>query len=143
MRTIAAVVLVLALPSAAQAGFTSHPLPSSVSRSGPIGRPGDGPIVRAPGPNRRDRERAPDLSQLSRTGGHVYRELDRARDDIERRRDRGELSRSDAKELRREVRRIEEMSTRYGRDGLSDFERRELELRASELRNRTATGRTT
>jgi len=142
MRTIAAVMLALALPSAAQAGFSSQPLLASVSRSGPIGRPGDGQIVRAPGPNRRDRDPAPDVGQLSRTGAHVYRELDRARDDIERRRDRGELSRSEAKELRREVRRIEEMSSRYGRDGFSDFERRELELRSSELRNRTATGRT-
>jgi len=142
MRSIVSVVLVLALPSAAQAGFSSQPLPASVSRSDPIGRPGDGQIVREPGPNRRDRERAQDISQLSRTGGHVYRELDRARDDIERRRNQGELSRSEAKELRREVRRIEEMSGRYGRDGFSEFERRELEVRASELRNRTATGRT-
>ena len=69
------------------------------------------------------------------------RELDRARGDIERRRESGELSRGEARRLRREAGRIEAISDRYRRDGLSANELGELMVRASELRNRTATGR--
>jgi hypothetical protein len=130
-------MLFLALPSAAQAGFSSQPMPASVHRS-----TGPSPIVRQPAPDRRDRAGPRDTSELTRDAAYISRELDRARDDIKRHRDSGELTRSEAKELRREAHRIEEMSSRYHRDGLTEFERRELETRTSEFRNRTATGRT-
>lgn len=144
MRTIAAAVLALALPSTAQAQFTPQPLPRTgyglppiaggdTTRQAPIAlerRLDDGPGPAAIDPR-------PVVGPIT-----VGRELDRARRDIERLRDSGELSRSEVKQLRREARRIDAMTERYGRDGFSEFERRELELRASELRNRTATGRT-
>jgi hypothetical protein len=139
MRTIAAAMLVLALPSAAHAGFSTQPMPESRYRPPPIVGPGDSTRT-APGPIRvsseiGQRPAGPDVVTVSR-------ELDRARDDIDRRRDSGELSRAEARQLRREARRIDALADRYRRDGLTDFERRELELRATELRNRTATGRT-
>ena len=118
MRTIAAALLALALPATAQAQYTPGPPPGTGYHPPPI----HGSVI---------------------TGdGHADRELDRARRDIERRRDRGELTRSEAKQLRREAARIDEMAARYRRDGLTQFERNELELRTTELRNRTATGRT-
>jgi len=118
MRSFAVALLALALSSTAHAQFAPQPLPPTGYRTPPI----DG--------------------RVNAGMGAIGRELDRARRDIERRRDSGELSRSDAKRLRREVSRIDAMADRYRSDGLSEFERRELELRASELRNRTATGRT-
>jgi hypothetical protein len=139
MRTIAAAMLALALPSAAHAGLTAQPGPAGGYRSPPIAGPPDGSRTE-PGPVRVSSE----ISHGPAGPGVVTvgRELDRARDDIERRRDSGELSRAEARQLRREARRIEAMADRYRRDGLTQFERRELELRATELRNRTATGRT-
>ena len=117
MRTIAAVMFVLALPTMAQARFRSEPVPDT----------GYHP---------------PRIEGRTTSGGaQASRELDRARSDIKRRRDSGELTRGEARQLRREARRIEAMSQRYGRDGLSEFERRELEIRVNELRARTATGR--
>ena len=150
MRTIAIALLALALPTAAHAQFRQQPMPASGSRTPP---PIDGraTTVRTPIDIERDRRdivqprdgytTPPIDGRVSPGALTVNRELDRARRDIERRRDNGELSRSEAKRLRREVRRIDAMADRYRSDGLTEFERRELELRTSELRNRTATGR--
>ena len=146
MRTIAAAMLALALPAAAQAQFTAEaPRDTGYYRIPPTsGRTtsGDARVDRKLERAASDTGRRPDGDTALRSHLYNERDLRRARGDIERRRDSGELTRSEAKQLRREVRRIEEMSRRYGRDGLTDYERRELELRTSELRNRTATGRT-
>jgi len=149
MRTLAVTLLVLALPSAAHAQFSSRPMPESRYRPPPIsGSAATGAghretdRVRSEIVQPRDGYRTPAIDGRVRPGAvTVGRELDRVRRDIDRRRDSGELSRSEARALRREASRIDAMADRYRRDGYTEFERRELELRASELRNRTATGR--
>lgn len=149
MRTIAAAMLFLALPSAAQAQFTAQPMPEARHRGPPIGG-GDGTSNSQPGSIRvrSDTTRAPEDPRLATSGGPAStgpvtfgRELDRARRDIRRQRESGQLSRSEAKALRKEADRIGQMADRYRADGFSEFERRELDLRTTELRNRTATGR--
>jgi hypothetical protein len=149
MRTIAATMLFLALPSAAHAQFTSQPMPQARHHAPPI----DGSA--AIGRSERQRERvsaiaqprqdlrSPTISGRTSTGAITFgEELDRARRDIKRQRNSGEMSRSEARALRKEADRIGQMANRYREDGFSEFERRELDLRTSELRNRTATGRT-
>ena len=149
MRTIAATLLFLALPCAAHAQFTAQPMPEARHRGPPIGG-GDGTSNSQPGPIRvrSDTTRAPEGARIatvegrSSTGPVTFGdELDRARRDIRRQRDSGDLSRSEARALRKEADRIDAMADRFRQDGFSELERRELEVRASELRNRTATGR--
>ena len=124
MRSIAAVLLVLALPSAAQAIR-----PEGARPTGPL--PG---IAEEP----RGATRLPWGVQV-RFGEYdpvVAHDLREARRSIERRRETGDLSRREARRLKREVRLIARMAYRYGQDGLSDDERRELGLRANVLRAR-------
>ena len=141
MRTIAA-ALALVLPTAAQAGFTSAPMPANTGqRSGPINGSTDARNAeyrREPGPDRDDAERRRARGEVSLGDGYYQRQLARARDDIDRRRERGELTRSEARHLRREIGRIHATAGWYGRDGFSASELGALELRASELRNRVA-----
>jgi len=142
VRTIAIALFALALPTAAQAGFSSEPMPAGAAyRPGPING-GSAEDFGEPRPAARHVERPGARDRLSRGDGYFDRQLARARDDIDRRRERGELSRSEARQLRRQLGRIRETASWYGRDGFSSAERGALELRASELRNRTATGRT-
>lgn len=142
MRVIAAALFVLALPSAAQAGFKSEPAPPGSSyRTGPING-GSAEYRREPGGPREAIERQRVRSQVSIGDGYYQRQLARARDDIDRRRERGELTRSEARQLRRQLGRISATARWYGRDGFSAAELGALDLRANELRNRTATGRT-
>jgi hypothetical protein len=137
MRTIAATMLFLALPSTAHAQFTGQPMPETRHRGPPIGG-GAGSVITQP----RERTPPPAFSGRTSTGPiTIGDELDRARRDIRRHRDSGDLSRSEARALRKEADRIDQMAARYREDGFSELERRELDLRTSELRNRTATGR--
>jgi hypothetical protein len=141
MRSLAASLLVLALPSAAFAQFSTQPLPESRYRPPPING-GGATAVRSGIVQPRDGYRTPAIDGRVTAGAlSVGRELDLARRDIDRRRDSGELSRDEARALRREANRIDAMADRYREGGFTEWERRELELRASELRNRTATGR--
>jgi hypothetical protein len=149
MRTIAATMLFLALPSAAHAQFTTRPMPETRYRGPSIeGGAATGASQRGPDRVRGEITQSPEGSRIPTVAGRTSPgavtfgdELDRARRDIRRHRDSGDLSRSEARALRKEADRIDQMADRYRLDGFSDFERRELDLRASELRNRTATGR--
>jgi hypothetical protein len=142
MRTLAAALLVLALPSAALAQFSSQPLPQTRYRPPPINGGAPAGAAHREIVQPRDGYRTLAIDGRVNPGAVSFgRELDRVRRDIDRRRDSGELSRSEARALRREASRIDAMAERYRRDGFTEYERRELELRASELRNRTATGR--
>ena len=133
MRTFAIALLALALPATAQAQFVPqtgyHGAAIERTRSTSSRPPDTG-------------YRVPEIKAPPRPGPVTYyRELERARHDIDRRRDRGEISRKEAKHLRREAARIDWMARSYRRDGLTESERNELDLRTTELRNRTATGR--
>lgn len=142
MRVIATALFILALPSAAQAGFKSEPMPSgSGYRTGPING-GAAEYRRQPGGPSEVSARQRVRGEVSLGDGYYQRQLARARDDIDRRRERGELTRSEARQLRRQLGRIRATANWYGRDGFSAAELGALELRANELRNRTATGRT-
>ena len=122
MRTIAAAMLVLALPVAAQAQMApSSPLSGIAPRPQPGG-------VRLP---------FTIVVQAGAADPFVERELRDARRSIERRRDSGELTRREARRLRREAERVARLSERYGRDGLSNRERDELQLRATTVRARS------
>jgi hypothetical protein len=146
MRTIAATLLFLALPSAAHAQFTVQPMPESRHRGPPIdGGTATGQAERERVDavvQRRDQSPVPTVDRRAHAGPVTFgAELDRARRDIRRHRDSGELSRTEARALRREADRIDAMAERYREGGFSELERRELDLRTTELRNRTATGR--
>ncbi len=141
MRTLAAVLFALALPTAAQAQFMPQQDAGAGYRAQSMS--GGSGNSRVNGRRPQDGYTTPEI-HTPRTTGPVSAgsELGRARRDIERMRDRGELSRREAKALRKEADRIGEMADRYRRDGYSESELRELDLRTTELRNRTATGRT-
>lgn len=149
MRTIAATMLFLALSSTAHAQFTAQPIPETRHRAPPIGG-GDATGASQPGPIRVRSNTTPPpegarfatVEGRDSTGPVTYGdELDRARRDIRRHRDSGQLSRSEARALCKEAARIDQMADRFRQDGISELERRELDLRASELRNRTSTRR--
>ncbi|HEU4652258.1 MAG TPA: hypothetical protein VFS49_12665 [Croceibacterium sp.] len=144
MRTSAAALLALLLPTATQAGFAPAPMPANTGyRPGPINGSADARNAeyrREPGPDR-NAERRRIRGELSLGDGYYQRQLARARNDIDRRRERGELTRSEARQLRREIGRIHATAQWYGRDGLSTTELGALDLRASELRSRIASGR--
>lgn len=144
MRTIAAALLALVVPTAAQAGFSPAPLPAgSGHRSGPINGSADARDAEyrpEPGPDRNAEPRRA-RGEVSLGDGYYRRQLSRARQDVDRRRERGELTRGEARQLRREIGRIHAAAGWYGRDGFSAAELGALELRASELRSRVADGR--
>ena len=125
MRSIAAALLLLALPSAGQA-ITPQAAPDTARLPGIV--------ERNPGTTRLPSMVDLRVASYDRAVAHDLRE---ARESIERRRENGELSRREARRLRREVRLVARMAYRYSRDGLSEPERRELELRANELRSRS------
>jgi hypothetical protein len=129
MRSIATVLLVLALPSAAQA------ITPQQARQAPDTARLPGIVERGPPGT----TRVPGIVEV-RFGNYdpvVAHDLREARRSVERRRESGELSRREARRLKREARLIARMAYRYGRNGLSDPERRELGLRASVLRARS------
>jgi len=111
MRSIAAAVILLAMPLAAQAQIAPR-------------QPGGA--------------RLPGLIEVraSPRDPVAEREVRDARRDIERRRDNGELTKREARRLRREADRIDALSDRYARDGLSAAERSELQLHAQVFANR-------
>ena len=127
MRLLAPALLLLALPSAAQAITEQAAAPDS--------RRLPGIVERNPGT-----ARLPGSVEIRAIPGDpfVAHDLREARETIERRRDNGELTRREARRLRREVRLIDRLQYRYGADGLRPDERAELALRAQELRSRAA-----
>ena len=144
MRLLVMALVALALPAAAQAGFSSASMPAGTGhRSGPVNGSADARNVEfrpQPGPDR-NAELRRSRGDAPLGDGYYQRQLARARDDIDRRRERGELTRSEARQLRREIGRIHATAGWYGRDGFSASELGALELRASELRSRIADGR--
>ena len=129
MRLTAASLLLLSLPSAAQA---IHEQP------GPDFRRTPGIFEPNPGTTR-----LPGAIEIRVIPGdpHVAHDLREARETIERRYENGELTRREARQLRREVRVVDRLQYRYGHDGLRADERAELALRAQELRSRAAAPR--
>ena len=125
MRSIAAVLLVLAFPSAAHA-IT----PEGARATDRLPGIAEGPprTTRVPGVIQ---VRVVDYDPV------VAHDLHEARRSIERRRENGELSWREARRLRREVRLIARTAHRYGQDGLTADERRELALRADVVRARS------
>ena len=132
MRSIAAALLILALPATAEAQFRSQPLPAGDARL-------PGIVDRTPPGT----HRTPGFIQVRFVPGDraVQRDLREARETIDRRYENGELTRREARRLRREVRLIGRLQYRYGHDGLRPDERAELALRAQELRSRAAAPR--
>lgn len=125
MRSIAAVLLILALPATAQAirpqrgPDTPARLPGIVDRTPPGTERIPSPIevrVRAS-----DRVVTSDLREACRS--------------IERRRENGKISRREARQLRRAVGRVAGLARRYGQDGLSGSEVSELQLHANAVRS--------
>jgi hypothetical protein len=126
MRLIATSLLLLALPSAAQA---IHEQP------GPEFRRMPGIVERNPGTTR-----LPGAIEIRTIPGDpfVAHDLRETRETIDRRYENGELTRREARRLRREVRLVDRLQYRYGYDGLRADERAELAMRAQELRSRAA-----
>jgi hypothetical protein len=132
MRSIAAVLLILALPATAQAHFRSQAMPAGDARLRGI-------VDRTPPGT----QSAPGIVEVRFVPGDraVQHDLREARETIDRRYENGELTRHEARRLRREVRLIGRLQYRYGHDGLRPDERAELALRAQELRARAAAPR--
>ena len=125
MRTIAAALLILALPATAQAIRTQE---------------GPGIPDRQPGITERrppPAEHIPNPIEVRVHEGDraIARDLRDARRSIERRRESGEISRREARQLRRAVSRVAGLAYRYGQDGLSPSEASELQLHASTVRS--------
>ena len=133
MRSITAVLVLLALPLPAHAQMAPQQAPGSARLPG----------ISGAHPSRAIAERRPIETHASHSAGAydpaVAKEIDDALDDIERRRDNGELTRREARRLRREVGRVADLSDLYGHDGLSDAERSELRLHASAASTRANT----
>jgi hypothetical protein len=129
MRLTATFLLLLALPSAAQAQFRSQPMPAADVRL-------PGIVDRTPPGG----HRVPGFIEVRIVPGDrtVQHDLREARETIDRRYESGELTRREARQLRREVRLVDRLQYRYGADGLRPDERTELALRAQELRSRAA-----
>lgn len=126
MRFIAAAIILLVLPSAAQA------ITLQSARDTPRLRG----IVDRPPPETRRVPGAVDV-HVGTSDRVVHHELREARRNIQRRRESGELSRREARLLRREANLLARLTVRYGANGLSDAERGELVLRASTLRTQS------
>jgi hypothetical protein len=127
MRLIAPALLLLALPTTAQA--------IQEQAGAPDARRLPGIVERNPGTTR-----VPGRIEIRAAPGDPYvaHDLREARETIERRRESGELTRRQARQLRREVRIVSRLQYRYGHDGMRPDERAELALRAQELRSRAA-----
>jgi hypothetical protein len=125
MRSIAAVLIILALPATAQAIQPQRGpdaparLPGIVDRTPPGTEHIPNPIE--------VRVRASDRVVTS--------DLREARRSIERRHENGEISRREARRLRRAVSRVAGLARRYGQDGLSGSEVSELQLHANVVRS--------
>lgn len=138
MRSIAAAVVLMALPFGAQAQMASPQTAPGTRLSGIAGPAGD--TTDRSRELRRIVERQRHASRINDTSGAydaaVSRELHEAYEDIDRRRENGELTKREARQLRREASRIAELSDIYALDGLSHAERSELRMHASVLASR-------
>lgn len=139
MRSTAVVLVLLALPLAAQAQI-APPQAAPDTRLPGIA----GPQSTGDDRSRRIRqivERQRDARSIHRSDvaydPAVAHELHEIYEDIDRRRDNGELTKREARQLRHEASRIAALSDLYAVDGLSTSERSELRLHASVLTSRT------
>lgn len=125
MRSIAAALLVLALPATAEAIQPQRGPDSSARLPGIVDRTPPG-TERIPNPIE---------VHVHESDGVVASSLSEARRSIERRRENGEISRREVRQLRRSVNRVAGLARRYGEDGLTRSEASELQLHANAVRS--------